>query len=296
MTDFKKNISAGVVGGMCVFGLMLLMGTVFSFTYDRATPVGTDAPSTLDDQDRNTKAAVQERENVDHYWPLTGTQVSDVDSGEHRKVTLHEPLGSDPTAATNKGHLYTKDVSAVVELFWEDESGNVVQLTTGGEIKQSSIEGVVEFNPPGSIVMYGAGSAPTGWLLCNGAAVSRTTFSDLFAIISTLYGVGDGATTFNVPDMRGRIGIGLDAGNVNLAAADVLGETGGEENHTLLTAEMPEHVHSNIRQRNSDTLGALSVAGSSVPNDAQGITGTTGGDGSHNNLQPYNTVNYIIKT
>ena len=114
--------------------------TVFSNTYDKATPVGTDAPSTLDDQHRNTKAAIQERENVDHFWELTGTQVSDVDSGEHRKLTLHEPLGADPSNVANKGFIYTKDVSGVVELFWEDESGNVIQLTTLGVLNITSTD------------------------------------------------------------------------------------------------------------------------------------------------------------
>lgn len=112
--------------------------TVFSSIYDTATPLGTDAPSTLDDQDRLTKGAVQERENVDHYWPLTGTQVSGVDVGEHRKATFHEPLGADPTTATNKGHVYMKNVAGVVELFWKDESGNVLQLTTGGKLNIGS--------------------------------------------------------------------------------------------------------------------------------------------------------------
>ena len=66
--------------------------------------------------------------------------------------------------------------------------------------------------PPGVILMYGAPTAPTGWLECDGSAVSRTTYADLFAIIGTTFGVGDGSTTFNLPDLRGEFIRGWDHG------------------------------------------------------------------------------------
>lgn len=290
----KQYLKSHLIEGTLISVMIgsIAYATVFSSIYDTATPLGTDAPSTLDDQDRLTKEAVQERMNVDHYWPLTGTQVSDVDVGEHRKATFHEPLGADPTTATNKGHVYMKDIAGVVELFWKDESGNVLQLTTAGKIPQASIAGS-SFMPAGTMVAYGAAAAPTGWLLCDGTAVSRTTYATLFGIIGTTYGVGNGSTTFNLPDMRGRISVGLDAANVNLDAADALGETGGEEDHTLLTAEMPAHTH--VLTGTANASGSESkplIAGASSRN---GVTDSTGGGGSHNNLQPYNTFNYIIK-
>ena len=64
--------------------------------------------------------------------------------------------------------------------------------------------------PPGVILMYGAPTAPTGWLECDGSAVSRTTYSSLFAIVGTTFGVGDGSTTFNLPDLRGEFIRGWD--------------------------------------------------------------------------------------
>ena len=64
--------------------------------------------------------------------------------------------------------------------------------------------------PTGSIIMYGAATAPTGWLECDGSAVSRTTYSSLFAIVGTTFGVGDGSTTFNLPDLRGEFVRGWD--------------------------------------------------------------------------------------
>jgi microcystin-dependent protein len=88
--------------------------------------------------------------------------------------------------------------------------------------------------------MFAGSSAPTGYLLCDGTAVSRSTYSALFAITSTTYGVGDGTTTFNLPDLRTRVPVGKNA----TGTFATLGGTGGAETHTLTSAEMPAHVHS----------------------------------------------------
>lgn len=95
--------------------------------------------------------------------------------------------------------------------------------------------------PPGTLMMYIASTAPEGWLICNGLAISRTTYSALFGIMGTIYGAGDGTTTFNLPDMRGRspLGYGTGAG----LSARALGAIGGTETHLLTAAEMPEHTH-----------------------------------------------------
>ena len=77
------------------------------------------------------KAANQERLNVDHYFALTGTEVSDAATGQHRQIEFYGPIDK-PTSATNKSWLYAKDVSDKVELHWEDEDGDEVQLTSGG--------------------------------------------------------------------------------------------------------------------------------------------------------------------
>jgi len=107
---------------------------------DSATPAGSDAPSTIDDQIRLVKAALQERLNADHYWPLTGTAVSSTDAGKHRKVTAQAVLSSKPTLLTGEAALYTKTVSGVSEWFWEDSAGTEHQLTTAGAINVSVAE------------------------------------------------------------------------------------------------------------------------------------------------------------
>ena len=167
--------------------------------------------------------------------------------------------------------------------------------------------------PSGATFPYAGGSAPTGYLLCDGAAISRSTYSALFAILSTTYGSGDGSSTFNIPDLRGRVIAGQDdmggssanrlTGQTGGVNGDNLGAAGGAETHTLTTAQLAAHTHGvTTGFANNGTIG---VAGN-VPKGsdlASPTTGTyadgaisTGGGGAHNNIQPTLILNYIIKT
>lgn len=89
--------------------------------------------------------------------------------------------------------------------------------------------------PTGAVTEYAGSSAPTGWLLCDGSAVSRSTYAALFAVIGTNYGAGDGSTTFNVPDVRGRV----PTGKGSHADVDVLGDNDG----SVLADRRPKHKH-----------------------------------------------------
>lgn len=176
-----------------------------------------------------------------------------------------------------------------------------VALATNGDPSVKSRRVVVlgrngGANPAGIIQQFAGDVLPTGWLWCDGAAISRTTYAQLFVVIASKYGAGNGTTTFNVPNIQGRVPVGRDAGQTEF---DVLGETGGEKTHLLTTAEMPNHVHAQFVTA-SVTPGAgvrtdytADAASSSFP---QGVnTGGAGGDQAHNNLQPYIVLNYIIK-
>ncbi len=130
---------AGVLtlfAGLCA----VIYATSFSDTYDTATPLGTDAPSVIDDRIREVKAGVQERQNVDHYWPLTGTQVSDADAGEHRKILFHAPIAATPTVAADHGDLRIMDVAGKAELVWTDEDENELVLTSVGALNTVSAD------------------------------------------------------------------------------------------------------------------------------------------------------------
>lgn len=161
--------------------------------------------------------------------------------------------------------------------------------------------------PTGSMQMYAGSTAPSGWLLCDASAVSRSTYGALFALIGTTYGSGDGSTTFNVPDMRGRVpvgvgtgtgggssGTGLPSGGSALTAVS-RGTWKGEETHVLTTAEMASHSHTYHNfQSTTGATGPSTAMGDSTGSTSN--TSSTGSDSAHNNIQPVMGVNFIIKT
>lgn len=149
---------------------------------------------------------------------------------------------------------------------------------------------IVDNRPTGEITMFAGSSAPTGWLICDGSAKDTTTYADLFAVIGYTYG-GSGAT-FNLPNLQGNIPVGLDSGDTDF---DTLGETGGAKTHTLSIAEIPNHNHEMVDM----VKGINGSAGSGVAGiwekRASINTQNTGGGGSHNNVQPYIVLHYIIR-
>lgn len=160
--------------------------------------------------------------------------------------------------------------------------------------------------PAGAITQFAGASIPGGWLLCYGQAVSRSTYADLFAAVGTTYGAGDGSTTFNLPDLRGNVPVGLDnmGGSAahRVTAASSLGASGGEAAHLLTIVEMPSHTHPpdpgmagfwewpNAGPTDIQAGGNYNAVGKVTQ------TGPTGGGLTHNNLQPWVGLNYIIRT
>ena len=160
--------------------------------------------------------------------------------------------------------------------------------------------------PTGTVLAFAGSSAPSGFLLCDGRAVSRTTYTSLFSVIGTTYGSGDGSTTFNLPDMRGRVAVGSDAN---------LGVKSGAKNHALTNAELPvlsgsivmhsSNVGTNIQTVNGVFKPAITNngkyrGGGDLVNDA----GTSsvghfslniGGGQTMSLVQPSLYLNYLIK-
>jgi microcystin-dependent protein len=118
---------------------------------------------------------------------------------------------------------------------------------------------------------YAGATSPEGWLLCNGAAVSRTTYANLFALIGTTYGSGDGTTTFNVPDMRSRMPIGAGSGTGLTTRA--LAATGGAESVVIASSNLPTHVHS-VDPPNTTSTGVSA-------NHSHGVDPPNTGSGGH---------------
>ena len=176
----------------------------------------------------------------------------------------------------------------------------------------------IEGTATGTIVPWSASSLPTGFLECAGAAVSRSTYSALFAIVGTTYGAGDGSTTFNLPDLQDNIAMGksgtkalASTGGANTVSVTAAGNIAGSTaNATLSTAQLASHSHGIPVQ------GPFSPSGqnlsSSTRNQNMGPqSGSTGSGTGHSHnmsatfsgtavnpsvLQPYLTIIYIIKT
>jgi microcystin-dependent protein len=154
----------------------------------------------------------------------------------------------------------------------------------------------------GTIKLWSAAVAPSGFLLCDGASHLRSTYTDLFTAIGTTFGAADG-THFNVPDLRGRVPLGVGTGDASDATAHTLAQKAGTETHALTTAQMPSHSHaasnSNPEIKFIETTsgtGSLAATAAGTSWSEVPSTDTTGSSDPHNNLPPYLGVSFIIKT
>lgn len=232
----------------------------------------------------------------------------------HDEITdpdIHEPKGV-VTASANE--VYIAD---------GEGSGAWVSLPSGDPVTLAA--------PIGTISSYGGTTAPSKWTLCYGQAISRTTYSALFAKIGTTYGAGNGSTTFNLPDCRGRVSAGKDnmggtsanrltnqTGGLN---GDILGASGGQEAVTLTAAQIPQltgsaasagsHTHGITNGTSAVRDGSLTLASPTTNgNDifdtnitvtlvaagthSHTVTVNSGGGDPHSNIQPTLIINKII--
>lgn len=147
--------------------------------------------------------------------------------------------------------------------------------------------------PIGSIIPYSGETAPEGYSICDGKELNRETYKELFSIIGTTFGNGDGTSTFNLPDLKGRISVGLDSSDTDF---DSLGKTGGSK-------YLQKHSHQQIAFDSWGSgvsaahLGTDALAGMTSSNQAYvgGRSTLEAGTGNSGNLQPYIVLNYIIK-
>jgi microcystin-dependent protein len=247
---------------------------------------------------------------------LTALSASDMTSGMFVEVAYNASDNS--FVWVNRGSQAAQNIFSTIAVSGQSDvvadsetdtltlaAGSNVTITTDASTDTVTIAASASAMPAGSVTPYAGTTEPSGWLFCYGQAVDRTTYAALFTAISTTYGVGDGSTTFNLPDLRGRVVAGKDdmggvsanrltdqSGGLN---GDTLGDTGGAETHTLITAEMPAHTHTHSHT-STTSGGGSNLVGSVDSSSVSEPTGSTGGGGAHNNVQPTIILNYIIKT
>ena len=160
-------------------------------------------------------------------------------------------------------------------------------ISSGGSITGDTL-------PIGSITAYGKETAPDNWLICDGRAVNRTAYADLFAVIGTKYGEGDGSTTFNLPNLKGRVPVGLDGSDTDFNA---IGKTGGEKTHTFSVYELPTKIPVNYGNISggSDVVISSSVVGTGGVKSGQANMNISATGQAFSILSPYETENFIIK-
>lgn len=240
--------------------------------------------------------------------------------------------------ATGLSDCVTRDAQGAVTGNLLFSSTGFLQLPNGTSVQRPSspVAGYARYNttnnefeyyngttwgggivPIGGLVPYTGSTAPnTSFVIPVGQAISRTTYATYFSLVSTTYGIGDGSSTFNVPDLRGRTPFQVDSGGsgrITVAGGNfdgtVLGNSGGGQNHTLTIGEMPSHNHT-VTDTHTHTYNDPNVGGANTKSgtlsggNATNTSATTGGSISINNagsgnphtiLNPCLMINYILR-
>jgi len=249
--------------------------------------------------------------------PAVGWKITTLTAGTSTPVTTYSNAA---LTSANTNPIIT-NASGFFRLFVAEAVVLDLDVTDDADVPQTdySIDGIeampdttsaagsVTAVPAGGMIMYGAATAPTGFLLCDGSLVSRATYSALFTAISTTYGAGDGSTTFGLPDMRGRFPIGKAASGTG----STLGGTGGTIDHTHTG---PSHTHATTVPRDGwgQALNTPATTGRMEAGYASGagqfssayqatadqaITSAAGGTGvTGTGNPPFQCFCFIIKT
>lgn len=190
-------------------------------------------------------------------------------------------------------------------------AAKISQLGANDDYLKDAVDSAIQ---PGMMAAWPGTTPPDGWLAADGSAVSRSTYADLFAVLGTSRGEGNGTTTFNLPNYKGRTLVGYDVGQTEFNA---IGKQGGAKTHTLSANEMPAHSHGVNDPGHSHHISAIldnygggnnnnaltnypganvRIANRWVDASGTGIwLNNAGGGAAHNNLQPYGVELIIIK-
>lgn len=243
--------------------------------------------------------------------PGTGVLYMDITSGRlmlHRNGSFHVIV----TEADLRGAIMQASDNGIDAGAWTrinfTGAGVTINVTNGQldvDISGGGGGGGGDGTPPGSVLPFAGPTAPTGYLMCNGQAVSRTAYANLYATIGTTYGAGNGVTTFTLPDLRARTIFGKDnmggagytarlVGAISSIEATTLGFAGGISGNVLTTAMLPSHTHTIAYTLSGLGIGTLKVG---VEGGLAGTfaTGSVGTAATVPNVPPMMLMNYIIR-
>jgi microcystin-dependent protein len=278
---------------------------------------GVPAVTTTGTQTLTNKTLTSPKVNEDVAVTATATELNVLDGITASTAELNIMDGV--TASAAEINILDGATLSTTELNYVDGVSSAIQTQIN-----TANTAITNNTPVGVVNMWVTGTAPTGWLLCQGQAVSRSTYGSLFTVLSTTYGAGDGSTTFNLPDLRGRVPMGAGTGrnvadNANLTARTLGAKVSDDESVTLTAAQsgVPAHSHSITDKAHAHTQSGREVASTAggapaLIDPSFGVGGTTTGSSftgitstnnnsaadaasAHNNVQPSTVINFIIK-
>jgi microcystin-dependent protein len=203
----------------------------------------------------------------------------------------------------NKFNHLSITICCLVAALWSEAQCMDPLIKEDGSIKNH----LAEIAPTGSIVAFAGAVAPHRWLICDGKEYNSIEYPDLYNVIRLKYVPANeelrvlrfnndsDKKLFYVPDLRGRVVVGVDGGAGRVTANNTIGASAGEERHKLTVEELASHHHIIGRHPNSGTAGGSNTCGGAITSDCY-KTENAGSDQPHNNMQPYTCLNYIINT
>jgi microcystin-dependent protein len=225
-----------------------------------------------------------------YYQQVAAVQAGLTQTNENVSSLDSELTALQGTVTGNKSELDGK-IASLQSSLTAHTGNNTIHVTQADKNKwnENSITA-------GSVWLWPGNTPPAGWLLCNGQAVSRATYANLFSVLGTAYGQGNGSTTFNVPDLTGRVPVGANS-------TYPLAGKGGEAAHALTSAENGPHTHDRLLwvdgqpvTLTGSELGAYRVSFTYDKGGPNMVSTSESGQGqAHNNMQPYIAQHYIIK-
>ena len=280
-------------------------GLVSNGTYGKVSANGSVSPIVVSGQHKNTLTyTIWSRQKGAPEWTVKksattlalGTvtlNASDVINGPYSAIESYEFQVEVKDKISNAIGTYSMPTEIIPLAIAEQGIGVGKAWERGGVDSVGEIyvsgEKVV---PAGSVFAYAGDAAPYGYLKADGSAVSRTVYAELFTKISTKFGGGNGTTTFNLPNLSGRIPVGIDTAT----PFNAIGNTGGEVNHALTEAENGPHTHPFYGGWGPGSLGqGYFRVDSSSPGNLWEVLRPSGEGRPHNNMQPYIIMQYIIK-